>query len=149
MVGSTIELRWRNGIRTSLRCWREQSRGGSSPLLSTISKIPERGFLNSPLTLGPFSVIVTGFFSSSSAVLLADVPRTPNEVVMSKNSRRNKRRTRTPDILFDITDDDVPLDVSEHPTSPPSGRLPAQCKMDSFIDGLFTAHPHDMDPVTG
>ena len=26
------------GIRTSLRCWREQSRGGSSPLLSTSMK---------------------------------------------------------------------------------------------------------------
>lgn len=69
---------------------------------------------------------------------------------MSHHSRRNKRRrAHTSDILFDTTDDDIPLDISEHPTSPPSGRLPAQSKMDSFIDGLFTAHPHDMDPVTG
>lgn len=28
--------RWRNGRRTSLRSWREQSHGGSSPLLGTI-----------------------------------------------------------------------------------------------------------------
>ena len=28
--------RWRNGRRTSFRCWRSQGRGGSSPLLGTI-----------------------------------------------------------------------------------------------------------------